>query len=708
MRGLLLCLFLLAFPVRADIVFPAQLRLTETSPGTYEVLFILPVINGKILKAQPVLPEFCTASTQPRVQVDAYQKKTQWEIQCDTLSLHGQQFGVEGLLGSPIDIILEIKTLEGRHYRTTLSPNASYFQIPPPPGFSDFLTHGTFFGLRNLLLQWGLGLMFLGYFLRVPGGRFGKLLGIAILGVSLGHFLSSQELLLVPSWAGAISSLLVSLLLLLPRGLGLKNRGSGHPELALLGLGALLIGGGFPTPEIRSGYTGGEWALLNGFTVVGISLGVILLGLLVRQFLTVLSLYQKNFEVPLARLFAGLSLGMLLWKSSLFWNFPSMLPAIPLALLGFTMALATWAAFLPGRRNGGTAAWVVPVVLLGYLFGVWGILVPYQAAFLLATSAVLLIDIRFGRALNAVVLKGLLGIAGLTAGNLLFAYANDTLSYPHARSFFFGILLALIAFLIVAATSWIQSANARKRYFSLSSSFLLLFFLLLGIQLFKEDFPTTMGISINEGKIPVPYLSLVFLLAGMVLWPRQRKIHRHLGIQRKAPVVSLSLVAAALFLLPVQAEVQNPWYRLDLMDEESLQGLIERRLWSTYTAFNIADEDALFEQLAENLDEDLLDHIYLDSRRRLTMGLREGSQVTVKEVNLAPLNPPESRSTGAAGLKYPATWTVTAQVKHLKHIHYRKNQYTGTIALKPMDSGWKISEIILTSEDRKVIASGSL
>ncbi|MDX1331518.1 MAG: hypothetical protein R3252_00695, partial [Robiginitalea sp.] len=260
-NGLLLCIFMLGFPARADIVFPAQLQLTETTPGTFEVLFILPVINGKTLKAQPVLPEFCTPISEPTVQVDAYQKKTRWEIQCENTSLHGQQIGIEGLLGSPIDIILVIRTLEGRTYRTTLSPNESYYQVPPPPGLTEFLREGTLSGARSLLLQWGLGLLFLVCLLRTPAIPFRRMLGIAILGVSLGHFLSAQELLLVPSWGGDLAALLVSLTLLLPTALGLKTRESKPMALALLGLGSLLIGGGFPKGEMASGYTPGETAL---------------------------------------------------------------------------------------------------------------------------------------------------------------------------------------------------------------------------------------------------------------------------------------------------------------------------------------------------------------------------------------------------------------------------------------------------------------
>jgi hypothetical protein len=144
------------------------------------------------------------------------------------------------------------------------------------------------------------------------------------------------------------------------------------------------------------------------------------------------------------------------------------------------------------------------------------------------------------------------------------------------------------------------------------------------------------------------------------------------------------------------------------MDSKAVHDLMEQKLLNTYTAFNLSEEEELFERLNENLDEDLLDPVYLDSRRRLTMGLREGSTVTVKEVLLGELGEALDEYNGEQELRYPATWTVTAQVKHLKHIHYRKNKYTGTVGLKSVDNTWKISEITLISEDREVIASSAL
>ena len=53
-QGLLILLLLMGPNLQADIVYPARLQLTETAPGVYEVLFVLPVIQGKILRARSV------------------------------------------------------------------------------------------------------------------------------------------------------------------------------------------------------------------------------------------------------------------------------------------------------------------------------------------------------------------------------------------------------------------------------------------------------------------------------------------------------------------------------------------------------------------------------------------------------------------------------------------------------------------------------
>jgi hypothetical protein len=80
--------------------------------------------------------------------------------------------------------------------------------------------------------------------------------------------------------------------------------------------------------------------------------------------------------------------------------------------------------------------------------------------------------------------------------------------------------------------------------------------------------------------------------------------------------------------------------------------------------------------------------------------------VTVREVELLEISD-WNNTDGANTLSLDSKWVVTARVKHLQHIHHRRNQYTGTIVLKTEDSRWKISNIVLTSEDREVVPTTS-
>ncbi len=706
--GLLLFLLLTGFQARADIVYPARLQLTEIAPGTFEVVFIIPVIKGRILKATPVFPDFCQAVSDPVIQVDAFQRKMRWQIRCTNPSLYGQQVGIEGLLGYPIDIILEINTLEGRTYQTTLSPTDSYFQIPPPPGIRSFLESGTLAGLQNVLWHWELILVFLAWLLQKGEHRPAQLLVVSILAASLGYFLRAQELFLVPSWAGVVSTLLIGLALLLPMALRRQDPDKGYPGLPMIGLGCLLVGGGLPLKASFSEYTLGERAVLNGFTTLGLAVGIVLLYLLARQFLKVLSLRWDSRMPALSTGLAGLALGVLLWKLSLFWNYPSMLPSLPWILMVFSLALSAWAAYLPAADRSMVPMWAIPAFLLGYLSGSLGMAIPYAWSVILAATAILPISLLLGSSLPGPVQRVLYGTGGITAGNYLFLYTEEFLSYPRERAAFFMVLLLLTACLVVTLSGWVRPGRAQKSFFKAAGATLLVLAILSGLALMLEEYRQSVAAKLAAGLLPLPLLSLGLLLIAFLIWPRYRKIHRFMGLDQKAPVRSLALMAAAFFLLAVLVQVRNPWHQIDLMDEKALHSLLEQRLWNTYSAFNIADEAALFEQLSENLDAELLDNIYLDSRRRLTMGLREGAQVTIKEVSLDLPEKSAHESFGAEGVKYPATWTVTAQVKHLRHIHYRKNRYTGTITMKPIANEWKISEIILTSEDREVIAASTL
>jgi hypothetical protein len=127
-------------------------------------------------------------------------------------------------------------------------------------------------------------------------------------------------------------------------------------------------------------------------------------------------------------------------------------------------------------------------------------------------------------------------------------------------------------------------------------------------------------------------------------------------------------------------------------------------LTDTYFAFNLPEEDAAFDRLAENLSEDLVPGVYLDSRRRLTAGTRKGAEVTVKDVSVMSVDTPSDVDAGEGTFTYPCKWVVTARVRHWQHIHDRQNIYVGALTILVEDDRWKISDLELLSEEREIVS----
>ena len=703
-RGLLILLLFFGSGLQADIVYPARLQLTETAPGVYEVFFVLPVIQGKILRAQAVFPDFCSPNSEPVTEVDSYQKKMRWQIACGENTLAGNQIGIDGLLGSQVDIMLEVNTLDGRTFQSTLSPARAYYTIPEAPEFRDYFQIGTFPAGRFVLLQWGLVLLVLLYFLTSRNHDFGPLLITLSGGLALGFFMDHKEWLLVPSWAA--TTLPLGVAAVISMGAFVKKHTQG-PTVAktFIGICGLLAGAGFMEEGTPGGYTSAESGILVGFSCLGFLLGTWILISIGRQLSRVLDLGPEGFRRTLTLLFSGLALGVFLWQMSLFWVVPSMLPAVPVLVLTYVLILVVWTFYSSVK----IPYWVVfSGLIAGYAVGISGFDIPYSRAVILSLQSVLLLFILFQRNPSKFWVYGILLPSSLALGNYLQSATADRLSYPLARSVFFVLLLTVLALLfgLVLRSPWITTVKGK--FLQWGSVFFLIVSLVLGGGIVAAHYAGAMKPALLSGLLPVPLLSLVLLISAWLWWPRKRKIHSELEVKQKVPVFSVLAIILALFWLTIQLNIRNPWYSADNMDAGVVHELMEQKLLNTYTAFNLSEEEELFDRLSQNLDEDLLDHVYLDSRRRLTMGLREGSTVTVREVLLGELGEAIDAGNVEEELRYPATWTVTAQVKHLKHIHYRKNKYTGTVGLKSVNNTWKISEITLISEDREVIASSAL
>lgn len=170
------------------------------------------------------------------------------------------------------------------------------------------------------------------------------------------------------------------------------------------------------------------------------------------------------------------------------------------------------------------------------------------------------------------------------------------------------------------------------------------------------------------------------------------------------PPVHWAFLMTALFTVPLaNYRVQSPFHSPRAPTAQEARPIMARLLTDTYLAFNLSDEDMAFDRLAENLADELVADVYLDSRRRLTTGTRKGAEVTVKDVSVLSVDPAVSEGTGSL-FTYPCRWVVTARVKHWQHIHDRRNVYVGRLTLHVEENRWRIARLRLESEEREVVS----
>ena len=147
--------------VAADVAYPARLLVEETTPGSYEVTFTLPIVEGRKLRAEPLLPPSCREVTEREIGVSAIGHTTTWSVTCDPASLAGEAVLIDGLLGTQTELAFTLSTLDGRIYTGILSPSRPGFLVPAPPSAMSLAGRAMAEGSRRVLRQGPMWLLLL-------------------------------------------------------------------------------------------------------------------------------------------------------------------------------------------------------------------------------------------------------------------------------------------------------------------------------------------------------------------------------------------------------------------------------------------------------------------------------------------------------------------------------------------------------------------
>jgi hypothetical protein len=423
--------------------------------------------------------------------------------------------------------------------------------------------------------------------------------------------------------------------------------------MLLLGL---LYGAAPGEPVAAMGLSRGEHAVAFLFVAGGAIAGLALLALCVRELRTVLFGFlgpiTEKTTYGIGYLLGIVACALFLYNLSTPAFTGVIIPIVPGITLVTVFVLAVWAKRQPGLRGSWVGA----------------------AAGVLFAAGTYLSFTNFTPLLITLVVFGFLAFLGTTLifpvrwpAWLLLFIAGLAMSY---QGYFAGQHLRNITSLPVANV--------------------------VGMGALEE-----LSAEIAMGFARLPVLVVFLLLAAGLARPRKRRFDANIAGGRK--VTHWVLLGVAFFTLPLGTwRVHNPFYTPRAPSTTEATRIMDRLLTDTYLAFNLKDENEAFDNLANNLSENLVADVYLDSRRRLTAGTRQGARITVKDVSVSSLDEALSAMAGEQSFTYPCKWVVTARVQHLKHIHDRQNIYLGELTIGIEDDRWKIVRLVLKSEERVI------
>ncbi len=705
---LLVALVILMGTASADITYPARLDVSEREPGVYDISFTLPIVEGRKLRAEPRMPPTCNEITEREAGASSGGYTSSWSVRCEPASLAGEVILVEGLLGTQTDLAFTLTMLDGRSFSRILRPSRPGFLVPEEPSTTAITIEASVSGLRRTLGHLGLWLLFV---VAALLGQRPRGLMIAAGVFAAGHFLA--QWLGGQGWlevAPQTRDILVWTTVAVPA-IRLAGGGNGWrdwlqpfwPAALLLGL---LVGAAQPEALAPEGLSKAEQVLALVLFSIGAGAAAFLMTAAALELRTVIGLRGEGRPQAAGHRIVGYVVGALAAGMVLAQLVGVLLRAgggvrAPLefallaAVLGPTLVLV-------GRRGLRS---VVAFALLASVGVCTGLLrFPLPAASLLTLGSLLVLGgaLAVNRSLPA---RWAITVAVVTVpAHAWLATLTMVENVSRAAALTFGAVLVAVcvffASLAAAKDLRVGDIPIPVRLFGVTVVGLAFVW---RIEEYRSWFEREVTTEAALGFARLPLLSFGFMIVAAFLWMRERRAERGQDIEASRGWHQLAFVGAFLLLPYGSVAVPNPFFASYAPRGDGARLIMSKVLSDTYQAFNIADEDELYDTLAESVTGNLVDDLYLDNRRRLTAGTRQGTKVMIRSVDVLKIGEPVEGMTTEDGYSYDCRWAVVARVQHLQHVHHRQQIYSGVLTLSAEDGRWKIAGVELHSEDRVVL-----
>jgi len=707
--SLLGAVWLLSGAASADIAFPARLDVTEGEPGVYEISFTLPIVEGRKLRAEPRMPPTCVEISPRKTGMSSGGFTSTWSVRCDPASLVGEAILVEGLLGTQTDLAFTLTMLNGRSYSHILRPSRPGFLVPEKPPTVALAVEAVFPALQRTVRHLSLWLV-----LAVAAllGQRPRSLMCAAGAFAAGHLLAQ--------WLGGLGwlevapplrEILIWTTIAVPA-VRLAGGGDGWrdwlrplwPAALLLGL---LFGGAHPEALPTEGLSNAEQLLALILFSIGAGLAVLLMVAAALELRAVLELvgegcWRETGYRVIGYVVGAIAVGMVLAQLvgiSVAAGGGSRVPlefSLLAAVLGPTLVLA-------GRKGLRMSLGFLAMAAIGVTMGLLRTPLPLAALLTLGSLLVLGGALSLNRPLGArwVLVIFVVAVPAQAWSTALTLVENVSRSTAVTIG---SVLVAVCVFYASLAASRnlrVGDPSIPVRLLGASAAVLAVVWRFEEYQVWFERVVATEE---ALGLVRLPLLSFGLLIVAVLLWVRWRRQRRESGLHHGLQGSFWLAFAGAFLLLPHgTVVVQNPFFALHAPRGDGARLIMSRVLSDTYQALNIKDEEELYDTLAESVTGDLVGDLYLDNRRRMTAGVRAGTEVTIRGVSVLEIGEPTEGLTAEEGYSYDCRWSVVARVQHIQHVHHRRNIYNGVLTLRPVDGRWKIAGVELLSEDREVV-----
>ena len=697
-------LWLFSASALADIAFPARLDVTEREPGVYDISFTLPIVEGRKLRAEPRMPPTCVESSPRDSGASAGGFTSTWTVECEPASLAGEAILIEGLLGTQTDLAFKLTMLDGRSYLRILRPSRPGFLVPEKPSTVALALEAAFSGVQRSVRHLSLWLVLV---VAALLGQRPRKLATAAGAFAVGHLLA--QWLGGHGWlevAPQTRDILVWATVAFPT-IRLAGGGEGWrdwlqplwPAALLLGL---LFGGAQPEALPTEGLSNAEQLLALVLVAIGVGIAILLMVAAALELRKLIELagegrWRETGNRVFGYVIGGVAVGMVLALLVGFAVAPgsgaraSFELVLLATILGPTLVLA-------GRNDFGAVVAFLALAVIGVTAGLLLIPLPFASLLTLGSLLVLGGSLALNRLLSPSWVLAITAVAVPAHGWSTALWLVENVSRSTAVTVGTALVAVCVFYASLSAARHLSVGNLAPPA-RILGAFIAILAVAWRLAEYRSWFELEVATEAALGLARLPLLSLGLLVVAVLVWMRSRRIEGGVenGLHRLA-------VLGAFLLLPYGTlAVPNPFFAAYAPRGDGARLIMSKVLSDTYQAFNIDDENELYDTLAESVTGNLVDDLYLDNRRRLTAGTRQGTKVTIRGVSVLKIGEPVEGVTGGEGYSYDCRWAVVARVQHLQHVHHRQQIYSGVLTLRAQEGRWKVAGVELHSEDRVVL-----